>query len=151
VLHLRLPTGQQEKRSHHSPHMLTRQRTSLRLSSLVATFPPICTYKCELTGLFSQMTFLRRNECKRHEAGHSGLKPFVCRLCPPPAAKFARQDLLTRHARRAHGITARDHREKFQLTPEMVAWSESVESGPVQKRPRVTSLRPRSSRDICLE
>ncbi|KAI0251314.1 hypothetical protein BJV78DRAFT_1081639, partial [Lactifluus subvellereus] len=25
-----------------------------------------------------QMTFLRRNECKRHEAGHSGQKPFVC-------------------------------------------------------------------------
>ena len=115
-------------------------------------FSLFCANKCELTGLFcSQMTFLRRNECKRHEAGHSGLKPFVCRLCPPPAAKFARQDLLTRHARRAHGITARDHREKFQLTPEMVAWSESVDNGPVQKRPRVASLRPRSSRDICLE
>ena len=93
-------------------------------------------------GLFySQMKFLRRNECKRHEAGHSGLKPFVCRLCSPPAAKFARQDLLTRHARRAHGITARDHRAKFQLTPEMIAWSESGENnGPVQKRARMASL-----------
>ncbi|KAF8505684.1 hypothetical protein F5888DRAFT_1651020 [Russula emetica] len=98
-----------------------------------------------------QMTFLRRNECKRHEAGHSGLKPFVCRLCPPPAAKFARQDLLTRHARRAHGITARDHREKFQLTPEMVAWSESGENGPVQKRARMASLRPRNPLETCLE
>ncbi|KAH9999784.1 hypothetical protein BJV77DRAFT_1178972 [Russula vinacea] len=66
------------------------------------------------------MTFLRRNECKRHEAGHSGLKPFVCRFCSPPAARFARQDLLTRHARRAHGMTPREHREMFQQTPEML-------------------------------
>ena len=151
MLHLRLHAGQQEKRSHHSPHMLTRQRTSLRLSSLVATFPSIYTNERRLTGLFySQMTFLRRNECKRHEAGHSGLKPFVCRLCPPPAAKFARQDLLTRHARRAHGITARDHRERFQLTPEMAAWSESGENGPVQKRARMAHLRPRSPHKTCL-
>jgi len=152
VLHLRLRTGQQEKRSHHSPHMLTRKRTSLRLSSLVATFPSICTNKCGLTGLFcSQMTFLRRNECKRHEAGHSGLKPFVCRLCPPPAAKFARQDLLTRHARRTHGVTTRDHREKFQLTPEMAVWSESGENGPVQKRARMGSLRSRNPLETYLE
>lgn len=155
MLHFWLRTGQQEKRSHHSPHMLTRQRTSLRLPSLVATLPSICTVRCGLTGLFcSQMTFLRRNECKRHEAGHSGLKPFVCRLCPPPAARFARQDLLTRHARRAHGLTARDHREKFQLiqmTPETTAWSESGENGPVQKRARMRSLRPRNPLETCLE
>ena len=152
MLHLWLRTGQQEKRSHHSPHMLTRQRTSLRLSSLVATFPSICTDNYGLTGLFcSQMTFLRRNECKRHEAGHSGLKPYVCRLCPPPAAKFARQDLLTRHARRAHGITPRDHREKFQLTPEMAVWSESGENGPVQKKARIGSHCPRNSLETCLE
>jgi hypothetical protein len=112
-------------------------------------FHSIALTKCGLTGFFcSQMRFLRRNECKRHEAGHSGLKPFVCRLCLPPAAKFARQDLLTRHARRAHGITARDHRAKFQLTPEMVAWSESGENGPAQKRARMSSFRPR---ETCLE
>ncbi len=103
-------------------------------------------------GLFrSHMTFLRRNECKRHEAGHSGLKPYVCRLCPPPGAKFARQDLLTRHARRAHGMTARDHREMFQQTPEMAVWSESGENGPVLKGARMTSLRPRTPRELCSE
>ncbi|KAI0307251.1 hypothetical protein B0F90DRAFT_1686637 [Multifurca ochricompacta] len=73
----------------------------------------ICSHVNERphTCRYCHMTFLRRNECKRHEAGHSGLKPFVCRLCPPPAARFARQDLLTRHARRAHDMTAPEQRD----------------------------------------
>jgi hypothetical protein len=98
------------------------------------------------------MTFLRRNECKRHEAGHSGLKPFVCRFCSPPAARFARQDLLTRHTRRAHGMTPRDQRERFSQTPETAAWS--GENGPVQKKARLASLRPRTlvrELETCLE
>ncbi|KAH9006909.1 hypothetical protein EDB86DRAFT_2868940 [Lactarius hatsudake] len=78
------------------------------------------------------MTFLRRNECKRHEAGHSGLKPFVCRLCPSPAARFSRQDLLTRHAKRAHDMAAQEQREKRQLTPEV--------DGSIRKRARVSAL-----------
>ena len=95
------------------------------------------------------MTFLRRNECKRHEAGHSGLKPFVCRLCPPPAARFSRQDLLTRHARRTHGATAREQREKRQRTPEMPV--RSGEKGPVRKKARMTTPRQWTPRETCLE
>ena len=95
--------------------------------------------KCKVDGLFrSHMTFLRRNECKRHEAGHSGLKPFVCRFCSPPSARFARQDLLTRHARRAHGMNPRDQRERLQQAPEMVGWS--GKNGPVQKSARMGVL-----------
>jgi hypothetical protein len=92
------------------------------------------------------MTFLRRNECKRHETGHSGLKPFVCQLCPSPAARFARQDLLTRHARRAHDMKiAPEPREKRQRTPEM------EEDRSTRKRARMAALRPRHSREIGLE
>ncbi|KAG6838000.1 hypothetical protein H0H93_008394 [Arthromyces matolae] len=46
--------------------------------------------------------FLRKNECKRHEASHSGVKPFVCHICSNTA--FVRQDLLKRHTARAHGM-----------------------------------------------
>jgi hypothetical protein len=95
------------------------------------------------------MTFLRRNECKRHEAGHSGLKPFVCRLCPPPAARFSRQDLLTRHARRTHDATAREQREKRQRTPEMAG--RSGEKEPVRKKARMAALRQWTPRENYLE
>lgn len=51
------------------------------------------------------MRFLRKNECKRHEASHSGHKPYVCHACPDDADKaFVRQDLLKRHLKRAHGL-----------------------------------------------
>jgi len=51
------------------------------------------------------MRFLRKNECKRHEASHSGERPFVCAVCPPCEDKtFVRQDLLKRHLKRAHNI-----------------------------------------------
>lgn len=100
--------------------------------------------------LRSHMTFLRRNECKRHEAGHSGLKPFVCQLCPSPAARFARQDLLTRHARRAHDMTTTpEQREKRQRTPDVAA--RSGEDGSIRKRARGAALRPRTSREVGLE
>ncbi|KAH9179792.1 hypothetical protein EDB89DRAFT_1923233 [Lactarius sanguifluus] len=89
------------------------------------------------------MTFLRRNECKRHEAGHSGLKPFVCRLCPSPAARFSRQDLLTRHAKRAHDMAALEQREKRQLTPEV--------DGSTRKRARVSALRLCTKQEMYLE
>ncbi|KAI9448124.1 hypothetical protein H4582DRAFT_1898665 [Lactarius indigo] len=89
------------------------------------------------------MTFLRRNECKRHEAGHSGLKPFICRLCSSPAARFSRQDLLTRHAKRAHDMAAQEQHEKRQLTPEV--------DGSVRKRARVSALRLCTSREMYLE
>jgi hypothetical protein len=96
------------------------------------------------------MAFLRRNECKRHEAGHSGLKPFVCQFCPSPAARFARQDLLTRHARRAHDMTtAPERREKRQRT--LGEEEEEEEDGSIRKRARMAALRPRNSREICLE
>ena len=94
------------------------------------------------------MTFLRRNECKRHEAGHSGLKPFVCRLCSPPAARFSRQDLLTRHARRAHDTPAQEQREKRQLTPEV---DRDGGNGSIRKRARVSTLRLYTSREMYIE
>lgn len=96
------------------------------------------------------MTFLRRNECKRHEAGHSGLKPFVCLLCPSPAARFSRQDLLTRHARRAHDIAApsQEQREKRQLPSE----ARTGGDGPIRrKRARMATFRLCSSREMYLE
>lgn len=98
------------------------------------------------------MTFLRRNECKRHEAGHSGLKPFVCRLCPSPAARFSRQDLLTRHARRAHDKVTQERREKRQLTPaEVDRDARSGGDGPIQKRARMSALRLCTSREMYLQ
>ncbi|KAF5331546.1 hypothetical protein D9611_007642 [Ephemerocybe angulata] len=46
--------------------------------------------------------FLRKNECKRHELSHTGIRPFTCHLCPFPATTFVRQDLLRRHMKRTH-------------------------------------------------
>ncbi|KAF8272521.1 hypothetical protein EI94DRAFT_1566151, partial [Lactarius quietus] len=97
------------------------------------------------------MTFLRRNECKRHEAGHSGLKPFVCLLCPPPAARFSRQDLLTRHARRAHDMAAPEHREKRRLPPEMDRDARPGAEGSMRKRARMSTFRLCNSLEMYLE
>ena len=136
--------------------MSTYAHTSTSVPLPVATgcyaFVHFHSVKRRLTACIrSHMTFLRRNECKRHEAGHSGLKPFVCRLCRAPAARFARQDLLTRHARRAHAhdATARDQHEKRQRTPDIAA--HSGEQGPVRKRARVAALRPWTSQESCIE
>ncbi|TFK27033.1 hypothetical protein FA15DRAFT_686089 [Coprinopsis marcescibilis] len=46
--------------------------------------------------------FLRKNECKRHELSHTGIRPFTCSLCPYPGTTFVRQDLLRRHMKRTH-------------------------------------------------
>ncbi|KAF9563736.1 hypothetical protein CPC08DRAFT_816468 [Agrocybe pediades] len=46
--------------------------------------------------------FLRKNECKRHELSHTGIRPFSCHLCPSPTITFVRQDLLKRHMKRTH-------------------------------------------------
>ena len=60
----------------------------------------VCKYK-EVRRLSSDC---RKNECKRHEVGHEGRKPFSCTLCAPYQEKsFVRQDLLKRHLRVAHG------------------------------------------------
>lgn len=49
---------------------------------------------------FSEMRFLRKNECKRHEmTGHACSRPFVCTFC---SAAFNRQDLRKRHILRTH-------------------------------------------------
>ncbi len=59
------------------------------------------------------MRFLRKNECKRHEAGHGGRKPFSCPICAPYQEKsFVRQDLLKRHLRVAHGAQGAVARKK---------------------------------------
>ncbi|KAH6915420.1 hypothetical protein BKA70DRAFT_1181255 [Coprinopsis sp. MPI-PUGE-AT-0042] len=46
--------------------------------------------------------FLRKNECKRHELSHTGVRPFTCHICPFPGTTFVRQDLLRRHMKRTH-------------------------------------------------
>ncbi|KAI0053033.1 hypothetical protein FA95DRAFT_1579714 [Auriscalpium vulgare] len=61
------------------------------------------------------MAFLRRNECKRHEANHLGLKPYFCDRCTAEV-RFGRQDLLTRHLKRVHGIAA-GARTRYILFP----------------------------------
>ncbi|KAF8803830.1 hypothetical protein BYT27DRAFT_7234905 [Phlegmacium glaucopus] len=48
--------------------------------------------------------FLRKNECKRHELSHTGIRPYSCHLCPLPATTFVRQDLLKRHMKRTHRL-----------------------------------------------
>ncbi|KAH9938255.1 uncharacterized protein B0H18DRAFT_966256 [Fomitopsis serialis] len=66
----------------------------------------------------SGMRFLRKNECKRHEASHDGAKPFECMICAPVQHRsFARQDLLRRHMRVTHGVTgesAVDRRKRMR-------------------------------------
>lgn len=57
------------------------------------------------------MRFLRSNEHRRHLTAHSGQKPWVCDMCTSGDRAFARQDLLKRHLKRAHGIGAgNEHR-----------------------------------------
>ncbi|EAU84519.2 hypothetical protein CC1G_00038 [Coprinopsis cinerea okayama7 len=48
--------------------------------------------------------FLRKNECKRHELSHTGVRPFTCNICPYPGTTFVRQDLLRRHMKRTHQV-----------------------------------------------
>jgi len=52
----------------------------------------------------SSSRFLRKNECKRHELSHTGIRPYSCHLCPLPATTFVRQDLLKRHMKRTHRL-----------------------------------------------
>ncbi|KAF9008746.1 hypothetical protein BDQ17DRAFT_1348857 [Cyathus striatus] len=46
--------------------------------------------------------FLRKNELKRHELGHTGLRPFACHMCCLKRSTFVRRDLLLRHIKRMH-------------------------------------------------
>ncbi|KAF8974637.1 hypothetical protein BDZ97DRAFT_40031 [Flammula alnicola] len=55
--------------------------------------------------------FLRKNECKRHELSHTGIRPFSCHLCPAPATTFVRQDLLKRHMKRTHRLDFKADKE----------------------------------------
>ncbi|KAF8165018.1 hypothetical protein B0H34DRAFT_219647 [Crassisporium funariophilum] len=59
-------------------------------------------FKC----LHCPSRFLRKNECKRHELSHTGIRPYSCHLCPFPATTFVRQDLLKRHMKRTHRFDA---------------------------------------------
>ncbi|KAH9482405.1 Transcriptional regulator CRZ1 [Psilocybe cubensis] len=61
-------------------------------------------FKCMHWQDISSSRFLRKNECKRHELSHTGIRPFSCHLCPSPATTFVRQDLLKRHMKRTHHI-----------------------------------------------
>ena len=64
----------------------------------------------------SGMRFLRKNECKRHEASHDGAKPFECPVCAPMQHRsFARQDLLKRHMRVTHGVVGESSRKRMRL------------------------------------
>ncbi|PPQ99914.1 hypothetical protein CVT24_009595 [Panaeolus cyanescens] len=64
-------------------------------------------FKC----LHCTSRFLRKNECKRHELSHSGVRPFSCHLCPHPATTFVRQDLLKRHMKRTHHVDLKSDKE----------------------------------------
>ena len=71
----------------------------------------------------SGMKFLRKNECKRHESSHEGLKPFSCRLCAPfHERSFVRQDLLKRHLRVSHGVNETSSRKRGQHKKEIDYW-----------------------------
>lgn len=59
----------------------------------------------------SSSRFLRKNECKRHELSHTGVRPFSCHICPPPSTTFVRQDLLQRHMKRTHRIDRKFDKE----------------------------------------
>lgn len=59
----------------------------------------------------SSARFLRKNECKRHELSHTGIRPFACHLCPSPTTTFVRQDLLKRHMKRTHHIDFKADKE----------------------------------------
>ncbi|KJA24544.1 hypothetical protein HYPSUDRAFT_474374 [Hypholoma sublateritium FD-334 SS-4] len=64
-------------------------------------------FKC----LHCSARFLRKNECKRHELSHTGVRPFSCHLCPVPATTFVRQDLLKRHMKRTHRLELKIDKE----------------------------------------
>ncbi|EPQ59385.1 hypothetical protein GLOTRDRAFT_125692 [Gloeophyllum trabeum ATCC 11539] len=61
-------------------------------------------YECAHCG----QRFLRKNECKRHEARHADdYRSFTCKLCPASETKsYSRQDTLKRHMTKAHGASA---------------------------------------------
>lgn len=63
----------------------------------------------------SSSRFLRRNECKRHELSHSGIRPFSCHLCSL-STTFVRQDLLKRHMKRTHRMDCKVEKEKEETT-----------------------------------
>ncbi|KAG6903351.1 hypothetical protein C0995_013104 [Termitomyces sp. Mi166 len=94
-----------------------RDHILIHIGSHLDQRPYACSYWCVTLASRAQLAltktspsrFLRKNECKRHEASHSGVKPFACPICANTA--FVRQDLLKRHTTRAHGIkTARKRR-----------------------------------------
>ncbi|KAF9534911.1 hypothetical protein CPB83DRAFT_879182 [Crepidotus variabilis] len=62
----------------------------------------------------SPSRFLRKNECKRHELSHTGLRPFSCHLCPYPSTTFVRQDLLKRHMKRTHRLDLKADKENIE-------------------------------------
>ena len=64
------------------------------------------SFLSDLIFYISSSRFLRKNECKRHELSHTGLRPYSCHLCPFPETTFVRQDLLKRHMKRTHRLDA---------------------------------------------
>jgi len=66
------------------------------------TTEQFCLIYLLILSLPSSARFLRKNECKRHELSHTGIRPFSCHLCPSPTITFVRQDLLKRHMKRTH-------------------------------------------------
>ena len=83
------------------------------------------------------MRFLRRNECKRHEANHLGTKPYECDICKAPNVKFARRDLLTRHMKRTHGIaTMTDGRRCRKRMREVTPDDEDMEENYIIRKRR---------------
>jgi hypothetical protein len=72
--------------------------------SVFSSHPPIDTTHS------SSSRFLRRNECKRHELSHSGIRPFSCHLCSL-STTFVRQDLLKRHMKRTHRLDSKMEKE----------------------------------------
>ncbi|RXW21177.1 hypothetical protein EST38_g4693 [Candolleomyces aberdarensis] len=61
--------------------------------------------------------FLRKNECKRHELSHTGIRPFTCNICQDPAPTFVRQDLLRRHMKRSHQVDVEKENKRSASRP----------------------------------
>src|SRR6266540_1393985 len=105
-----MQTDEQKAGSYSHPRWGPSGSTAIQVHVLVSRL--VFNFRnTKLSFLCSPSRFLRKNECKRHELSHTGIRPFSCHLCPYPSTTFVRQDLLKRHMKRTHRMQLKSDKE----------------------------------------